>query len=92
MVITVDHSDGSSAKLDIKPSTIVAFERQYGVGLGAIADGKMEYVYWLAWHAEKLSGAVVKPFEGWLEDIEGVDLADDAVPTEAPAGAATPAT
>jgi hypothetical protein len=91
MRVTVAHSDGTTKGLAIKPVTIVAFERQFGVGLGAaMQGGRMEYVYWLAWDAEKRGGAIVKPFDGWVEDIEDVDIEDDAVPTEAPTVEVTP--
>jgi hypothetical protein len=40
----------------------------------------MEYVYWLAWKAMQDSGAVVKPFEQWLDTVKSVEMvgADDS--------------
>jgi hypothetical protein len=42
----------------------------------------MEYIYWMAWEAERRTGVVVKPFDGWIEDVEDVELADDAPLTQ----------
>jgi hypothetical protein len=81
MKITVEHVDGTTVDLTVKPVTIVAFERQFGVGLGALQqDGRMEYVYWLAWDSEKRAGRVVKPFDGWLEDVADIDVDDEPAP------------
>jgi hypothetical protein len=89
MVVTVVRAGDQRETFTVKPATIVAFERHFGVGLGALStDARMEYIYWLTWEAERRSGAVVKPFDGWLEDVEDVELADDADPLEVPA--ATP--
>ena len=79
MELTTVHTDGvNDGTYVVKPLTIVAFERQFGVGLGSLlSDQKMEYVYWLAWHSEKTAGKVVKPFDGWLEGVESVEMVDD---------------
>lgn len=91
MEITIEKADGSTDTVTILPKTIVAFERQYGTGLGAIKDsGKMEYIYWLAWDAEstktRLSGGATKLFDDWLETVATVDVKDD-VPTPLSVGA-----
>lgn len=85
MELTTVHSDSANdGTYTVKPVTIVAFERHFGVGLGAMAtDGKMEYVYWLGWHSEKAAGKVVKPFDDWLDGVTSVDLVeDDATPLD----------
>jgi hypothetical protein len=81
MKLTVEHTDGERATYTVLPKTIVAFERQFKTGLGAIAtDSRMEYIYWLAWDSEKTAGKVVKPFDGWLDDVVSVESEDDAAP------------
>jgi hypothetical protein len=77
--VTTDDTSGDFA---VGPRTQVAFEREWKIGLPkAFGDGqKMEYVYWLAWKAMQDSGVVVKPFEGWLNTVQSVEMvgADEA--------------
>lgn len=69
-------TDSTSGTYVIGPKTQVAFEREWKIGLPkAFGDQqKMEYVYWLAWRAMQDGGAVVKPFETWLETVESVEM------------------
>lgn len=84
MRLVVEHTDGSQNTLNVLPKTLVAFERQFKVGIGSLStDPRMEYIYWLAWDAEKTSGAIVKPFDGWLDDVVSVESEEDADPLEA---------
>ena len=79
--VVIEYADGTTSHLVVKPATVVAFEREHNVGLGALStDRRMSYIYWLAWDAEKRTGKVVKPFDGWLDEIVDVDLEDDAAP------------
>lgn len=83
MVVTVVREGDQRSTYHIKPATIVSFERHFGTGLGALStDARMEYIYWMAWEAERRTGVVVKPFDGWIEDVEDVELADDAPLTQ----------
>lgn len=63
----------------VLPVTQVAFERQYSTGIGqAFSDNiRLEYLYWLGWKSMHHAGHVVKPFDGWLEDVEAVETVDD---------------
>ena len=64
----------------VGPKIQVAFEREFKVGLpkAFAADQKMEHLYWLAWkcasEAAKSGGAAVKPFDGWLDTVESVEV------------------
>ena len=71
--VTVRRS-GEVTTVKVTPAVIVAFERQYGVGVGqAFTENmKMEHLMWLAWEAERKSGAVVKPFDEWIEQLDAV--------------------
>lgn len=75
-------TEDTSGDFTVGPKTQVAFEREWKVGLPkAFGDQqKMEHVYWLAWKAMQDSGVVVKPFEGWLETVQSVEMvgADEA--------------
>jgi hypothetical protein len=62
--------------LPVKPRTVLAFERKFGMGLAKAfgTDQRHEHIYFLGWEAMRSSGHVVKPFDSWLEEIEEVEL------------------
>jgi hypothetical protein len=74
--------DGTPNEYPISPKVQVAFEREWKVGLPKAFsnDQKMEHLYWLGWKAQQSSGAVVKPFDGWLESVDSVEIVEDESP------------
>jgi hypothetical protein len=80
--VRVAKIDGTVSVYDVSPRVIVAFERNFKTGLAqAFAkEQKYEHTFWLAWEAEKQSGAVVKPFDSWLEGVAGVDVDVEKLP------------
>lgn len=83
MKLTVERTDGSIKTHPVLPVTIVAYERNFGQGMGQFGvDMRMEHLYWLAWDAEKRTGVVVKPFDGWLEEIANVEAEDERIPLD----------
>lgn len=78
--LRVTTADGAR-EYEVKPKTVVEFERQFGMGIGKAfqTEQRAEHIYWLAWRSVKDSGQVVKPFDGWLEDVADVEMieADD---------------
>ncbi len=79
--------DGTLVSYPITPKVIVSFERHFKVGLQAafLQDQHMEHTFWLGWEAERAAGQIVKPFDGWLDDIARVELVDEAAPLDATA-------
>jgi hypothetical protein len=78
--LRVVKADGTDVVLPVMPKTVVAFERQFGMGIGKAfqSEQKAEHLYWMAWKAQANTGAVVKPFDGWLDDVVSVELVEDA--------------
>ena len=73
--------DGTEAEYPVTPKVEVEFERKFGVGIGkAFQEQKREHQHYLAWLAVKASGAVVKPFDGWLETVENTEVTVAADP------------
>ena len=73
--------DGNRQVYPVTPKTQVEFERQHKIGIAKAfnqADIRMEYLYWLGWHASKLAGANPKPFDGWLDTVASIDIDDEA--------------
>lgn len=76
------HWNGEVLTLPVTPRAAVNFERHFSVSLSkAIADeGKFEFLYYLAWECVRLSGRVVKPFDGWLEEVLNAKFVVDDTP------------
>lgn len=77
LTLRVATAEGESEYV-VTPRVQVDFERQFKVGLPkALAnEQKVEHLYWLAWASAKAHGAVVKPFDGWLETVTEVSVAE----------------
>ena len=73
---------GDSNEYQVGPKVQVAFEREWKTGLpkAFASDQRMEHLYWLGWKAQSSAGVVVKPFDGWLETVESVEVVEGADP------------
>lgn len=83
MRLTVVTVNGEQSTFAVTPKTQVEFERHFKTGIGKAFqdDQKIEHVYWLAWKSSHAAGAVVKPFDDWLNDVVDVQVSsDDAGP------------
>ena len=71
--LRVEHA-GELIDVKVSPRAAVNFERHFKIPFTKIFkdDLSMEHVYWLAYECVRLSGRVVKPFEGWLEELVNV--------------------
>jgi hypothetical protein len=78
LTLRVTDSSGSTNDYEVGPKVQVSFEREWKIGLpkAFTNDQKMEHLYWLGWKAQQSSGAVVKPFDGWLDTVESVEVVD----------------
>jgi len=73
---------GEVVTVPVTPRAAVNFERHFKVSLTkAITEQEMmEHWFYLAWECVRLSGRVVKPFDGWLEDVQSVQFVGDSEP------------
>ena len=71
--LRVEHS-GELIDVKVTPRAAVNFERHFKMPFTKLFGGDLsfEHLYWLAWECVRLSGRVVKPFDGWLEDLQNV--------------------
>ena len=76
-VVMSDPAEGG--EFLVSPKVQVLFEREFRTGIGKAlsTEQKVEHLYWLAWKAMHAGGRVVKPFDGWLEDIVDVQIVDE---------------
>jgi hypothetical protein len=63
----------------LTPAILVAFERQFKIGMGQAFQAetmKIEYIYWLAWEAEQRDNlahhGIRILFDDWLKTVEEV--------------------
>ena len=79
--LRVTHN-GETNEYAVGPKVQVAFEREWKTGMpkALTNDQRMEHLYWLAWKAQQASGAVVKPFDSWLEGVEAVEVVEGESP------------
>lgn len=65
---------GAEKSAPLRPSVIVAFEREWKVGyLAALGDpdkSRLEHMIWIAWCALKKDGQVVKLFSDFVEEVD----------------------
>jgi hypothetical protein len=73
---------GDSNEYQVGPKVQVAFEREWKMGLPKAfsSEQRLEHLYWLGWKAQQASGAVVKPFDGWLEAVDSVEVVEGESP------------
>jgi hypothetical protein len=71
-------TNGDTNEYQVGPKVQVAFEREWKMGLPKAfsSEQRMEHLYWLGWKAQQSSGAVVKPFDGWLETVDSVEVVE----------------
>jgi hypothetical protein len=82
--LSVTKTDGTQHTYRIGAPHIVAFERQFGMGLGRAfsEDQKMEHVLWLAWTADKRQNQTAQTFDEYLDTVSDIDLDATANPTD----------
>ena len=75
--LRVTHN-GETNEYTVGPKVQVAFEREWKMGMpkALTTEQRMEHLYWLGWKAQQASGAVVKPFDGWLDGVEAVEVVE----------------
>lgn len=78
--ISIRHVDGTTSEAKITPAVQVAFERQYKVGIAALADTatlRMEYMYWLAWQATTAGHQKRPAFDEWLGTVAEIEQPEE---------------
>ena len=73
---------GEVITVPVTPRAAVNFERHFKVSLTkALTEMEMmEHWFYLGWECVRLSGRVVKPFDGWLEEVQSVQFVGDSEP------------
>lgn len=77
--IRVTKASGEVSEYDVTPALEYSFEQQFKTGFHKRFrdEEKQSDIYWLAWEAERRSGATVPPFgEKYLENLSRVEILD----------------
>jgi hypothetical protein len=75
--LQVSFSDGTTREVAGKAADIVAFETKFDMSMSSLQkDVKITHLFFLAWHAEKRTGATTLDFDAWLDTVEMVTAAD----------------
>jgi len=73
----IDYEGGVSKDIVANAADMVAFEDKFNISVATMGqDPKLSHLYYLAWHAEKRTGATKDTFEKWLEGIDTVGAGD----------------
>ena len=76
LAITID---GAVHEVSVRPSDLVSFERTYNLDWNeARQSPKMEYTFFLAWHAAKREALTDLDFEAFLDAIDDLDPVEEA--------------
>jgi hypothetical protein len=79
IALTVQHADGSEAKVTAKASDLIAFERHFDQPMTVFGDDKkmrVEWLLWLAWHTSKREKATTHEFDTWVDTVDGITVGD----------------
>lgn len=82
--LSVTKNDGTIHNYRIGAPHIVAFEREFGMGLGRAfsEDQKMEHVLWLAWTADKRQNQSAQSFDEYLDQVANIDIDTQINPSD----------
>lgn len=76
IALLVKYGDGREQAVMVSAPDLIAFEREYDKPTSAVGStGRLEYLYWVAWHASKRQNLTALAFDDWLATVDGV--ADD---------------
>jgi hypothetical protein len=77
--LQITYSDGSSKEIEATTADMVAFEEKFNVSVAKLgADTRIGWLLYLAWHAEKRTGATKDSYEKWLESVESMGDTEQA--------------
>ncbi len=71
--LTLTYVNGDSKELTCIASDMVAFESHFDLSIARLEkEVRLSHLFYLAWHADKRTGATTDDFEKWLEGVEMV--------------------
>jgi hypothetical protein len=75
--LQLTYADGSTKETTTNTADMVAFEDKFNVSIAALgAETRLSWLLFLAWHAEKRTGATKDSYEKWLDTVENIGGSD----------------
>jgi len=75
IALKVTYADGREQAVMVSAPDLIGFERHFDKPMTAMSTGRMEYLWWVAWHASKRKALTDLDFEAWVNTVDTV--ADD---------------
>ena len=77
IALKVKYEDGREQAVVVSAPDLIAFERQYDLPTSAIAGGRIEYLWWTAWHATKRMSLTELDFDSWVLTVGEITENED---------------
>lgn len=75
IALEVKYADGRAQKIMVSAPDLIAFERHFDKPMAEVASGRIEYLWWVAWHATKRKNLTDADFDSWIDSID--EISDD---------------
>lgn len=75
IALRVKYEDGREQHVKVSAPDLIAFERTYDKPTSAVAEGRLEYLWWVAWHSAHRTKQTELPFDEWIGTID--EISDD---------------
>ena len=70
IALKVTYTDGREQAVMVSAPDLIGFERQYDKPMTIIGTGRIEYLYWVAWHATKRNALTDLDFAACIETVD----------------------
>jgi len=80
IALKVSYDDGREQAVMVSAPDLIAFERHFDKPMSVIGQGRIEYLWWVTWHACTRLSHTTLVFDDWIATVAeiGDDKAADA--------------
>ena len=90
IALKVKYEDGREQAVIVSAPDLIAFERKYDKPVTVISTGRVEYLWWVTWHAVNRLGHTTLDFDPWLLTVESIEDDDPQAQEIAPLASSQP--
>lgn len=72
IALKVTYVDGREQAVMVSAPDLIAFERTYDKAMTVISTGRIEYLYWVAWHSLTRRKLITLEFDPWIESVDSI--------------------
>lgn len=72
IALKVKYSDGREQAVMVSAPDLIAFEREFDKPTTVIGTGRLEYLWWVTWHASKRLAFTTLGFDEWMLGIDNI--------------------